>query len=280
MVANVRRYPGRQRVVSRDDARDWLYRQKVGFGAAKHPCDNPTPIYAIGLPSFRNPEEGPLPVEMYARCRKCAGCLAHRRRLWTARAVAEISAANRSWFGTLTVRPSDRFVLRLKAEIAVHKRRCEPFSSLSEAEQFKAISDQLHIEATKWLKRVRASSGVPLRYLLVTEAHKSGDPHLHILLHETGQPVRKSMLEQQWKLGFSHWRLVDRDRQAAVYACKYLAKSALTRVRASQRYGQSSALSILSRRLSEVAARLAKPDEDNRSSLREVPYRTGKRSEF
>lgn len=168
----------------------------------------------------------------------------------------------------------------MKAEVAVQKRRCEPFSSLSEAEQFKAIAHQLHIEATKWLKRVRAMAGVPLRYLMVTEAHKSGDPHLHILLHEPGQPVTKRILETQWKLGFSHWRLVDRDKQAAVYACKYLSKSALTRVRASQRYGQSEALSILSRRLIQAAARLTKSSEEGKPSLKEVPYKKGKRSDF
>src|SRR3546814_8298459 len=87
-----------------------------------------------------------------------------------------------------------------------------------------------------WLKRVRSVTGVPLRYLLVVEPHDDGFPHFHILMHEQDSPVRKALLEEQWRSGFSHWRLVkNEDPRSVYYACKYLTKSHQTRVRASRR---------------------------------------------
>src|SRR3546814_2282418 len=56
-------------------------------------------------------------------------------------------------------------------------------------------------------------TGVPLRYLLVVEPHDDGFPHFHILMHEQDSPVRKALLEEQWRSGFSHWRL---DRKSVV----------------------------------------------------------------
>ena len=231
------KYPGRDRVMSREAARDARFNAAVGRAPASW-CDRPVILSAIGLP---DPIVGPrtaLPVEIPAPCRKCTGCLHHRRRLWTARGVAEIAMANRTWFGTLTVEPFHRFLLKLQAQEACARRRAEAWDMLEPPEQFRLLADQLGREATKFLKRVRQQAGVPLRYLLVTEAHKSGDPHLHLLLHEPDKPIRKAMLEEQWRYGFSHWRLVDRDEKAAVYACKYLGKEALTRVRASLAYGK------------------------------------------
>lgn len=157
----LRRYPGRDRVVSREDARDVLWRSRVMHGTVKHPCLSPIDIHSIGLPSFIDGDDRKLPVVLQARCRKCAECLAHRRRLWTARGVAEISAARRTWFGTLTVRPEDRFVLRMKADARTRARRREPLSNLSAADQFAAVATELQREATKWLKRVRQQAGGP-----------------------------------------------------------------------------------------------------------------------
>lgn len=234
--------------MARDDARDFLWRQSLQeYGASwdKHPCLDPFPISAIGLPSVMDPEGKPLPVELGARCRKCEQCLAHRRRLWTARAVDEIEASRRTWFGTLTVRPEDRFLLRCKADARAQARGWEPLSLLSQPEAFRHLASELNREATKFLKRLRKKSK-GLRYILVTEAHKSGDPHLHLLLHEHEDAATKRQLEEQWRLGFSHWRLVDRDSSAAVYVCKYLAKEAQTRVRASLHYGQPTKVRVIS----------------------------------
>lgn len=95
---------------------------------------------------------------------------------------------------------------------------------------------------TLWVKRVRKNSGAPIRYLLVCEAHKSGLPHYHMLLHERSPElqVRKRMLQAEWQAyGFTNCKLVEQDQHAARYVSKYLAKSALARVRASVRYGAS-----------------------------------------
>lgn len=247
-----KRYPGRDRVIARDSARDALYRQSLDVWNSPRPTDclNPHEIHAIGLPDPHVQRgQGPLPVMLQARCRKCGPCLDHRRRLWTARAIDELRASTRTWFGTLTVAPEHRFRLRLLADRKCQSRRAEGLSELTAAEQFAAVAAECLSEAQRWLKRVRKQARVPLRYLLVVEAHKSGDPHLHILLHEPGGPVRKQVLEDQWRTGFSHWRLVEGDGPA-VYACKYLTKSILTRVRASRRYGQPAAIAqVLTERL-------------------------------
>lgn len=249
------KYPGRTLVISRDDARDILWKAKLAEGQPVNPdyqCRNPMPIYAIGLPSMFEKNTGKLPVELSARCRKCEGCLAHRRRLWTARAVDEIDVSQRTWFGTLTVCPAERFKMRVRADLNCHNSGT-PWSSLDTAEQFKALAAELNKEATRALKRLRKVTGRSFRYLLVTEKHKSGDPHLHILIHEQSGAISKRQLEACWRYGFSKWKLVDRDRGAAVYVCKYLAKDALTRVRASLKYGQPTKVRLVTKAAESVA---------------------------
>lgn len=250
-VLRPRKYPGRQIVLSRDDARDVLYRRRLSENgpADRFACINPYLIEGIGLPSMLDADRGRLPVQLQSRCRQCEPCFAHRRRLWTARAVDEISVSNRTWFGTLTVEPHRRFQLEVEAETRL--RVCnETLSDLTPSERYRTIANHLGKEVTRWLKRLRKTGS--FRYLLVFEAHKDGYPHCHILLHETAQPLRKKDLEAQWKYGFSNWRLVNSDRRAAVYVCKYLNKSSLTRVRGSQHYGQATKVAVLTERLNAV----------------------------
>lgn len=248
-----RRYPGRQRVLSREDARDYLYRRDIV--GQSHDCSDPVPVAGIGLPGFLD-QGKPLPVEFSARCRKCPECLAHRRRLWTARAVDEIQISQRTWFGTLTVAPHMRFQVECIAETSLRVGG-EYLSDLSDTERFAYLASHLGMQVTRFLKRVRKT--IPgLRYLLVFEKHKDGWPHVHLLLHESLTPVRKAVLESQWRLGFSHWRLVDREAKAATYVCKYLAKDALTRVRASQNYGQSHKVRVIAERAKTASSELKK----------------------
>ena len=252
-------YPGRQRVISRSDAVSYQYDQLSIASQVDQEmrCASPVVISAIGLPSaILEADKGPVPVEMWARCRKCTQCLEHRRRLWTARALEESNVAVRTWFGTLTVRPEDRFRLRMRAELLAKKRGWEPLAEMDPATAFKKIVDEHNREITLFLKRVRKESASRFRYLLVTEKHKTGDPHFHILLHEHSVPVRKELLERQWTLGFSSWRLVH-DVKSAYYVCKYLSKDAQTRVRASVRYGQPPAIvEALTERLERVTRAL------------------------
>lgn len=169
-------------------------------------------------------------------CRKCDECLKHRRRLWTARAMTETRNALRTWFGTLTVSPDRRFHAMMLAD----RKSCGELDKMTDLERTRAVAAQLAPEVTRWLKRVRKESGAKLRYLLVVEPHQDGFPHFHMLLHEvTITPVPKRILEAQWSYGFSSWRLVPNGEMRQVsYVCKYLTKSAQTRVRASRHYGQ------------------------------------------
>ncbi len=200
----------------------------------------PDPLDSLLTPKW----DRTILVDQWVRCRVCEACLRYRSRLWTARAVDEIRMSARTWFGTMTLNPAWHHVMlsRCRKSCASHG---EDFDALCAEGQFQARHVEVSKELTKWLKRVRKESGVPLRYLLVVEAHKSGLPHYHILVHEVdpGHPVPARVLRHQWQLGFTKFKLVDTEGvQAARYVSKYLAKSALARVRASARYGDVAAL--------------------------------------
>lgn len=199
------------------------------------------------------------------RCRRCRECLRARAKLWTARAVDEIAASERTWFVTLTLSPDAQFHYRCVADRAAQVGGSR-WHSLSADEQFKDRVKAINPELTRFIKRVRKNSGASLRYLLVSEAHKSGDPHFHMLLHEHGGTATKRVIEQAWRLGFSKPKLVDNDPKAAVYVCKYLTKSVLARLRSSARYGTAGPRLATERLLgSDALRRLAgEPDHPQR----------------
>lgn len=169
----------------------------------------------------------------------CEYCQQAKAALWTGRAASEFKNSARTWFGTLTLRPSaqHRLVSAARHRLAAGGT---DYDALSVKEQFSERLVELGAELTRYLKRVREESGAPLRYLVVAEQHLSGDPHLHILVHEQNGdlPVRERTLAKQWALGFTKFRLAT-DSRAAAYVCKYISKSMLARVRASIRYGSS-----------------------------------------
>lgn len=234
---------------SRRLVRDLRFQARVAGQDASHlagDCANPVELHLFGYPDpiavkLGMEDDSASAQRLFARCRKCGPCLAHRSYLWRCRAVEECRVANRTWFGTLTLAPDHAFRFQAMAARRYERRACEGVASLSPAERFAIVAKAVSPELTKWLKRVREKTGARLRYLLVCEAHKSGIPHWHLLLHEMDfRSAPKAVLEEQWRLGFSHWRLVPRgDARAAGYAAKYLAKSAQTRVRASQHYGSA-----------------------------------------
>lgn len=175
------------------------------------------------------------------RCRKCGKCLKYRQRVWTNRAVTEWRDSVRSWFGTLTW-SLDEHVVRLARARHRMAQRSIDWDALPPIVRFQRLCDQYGTDVTRWLKRVRKRSGAKLRCLVVAEAHKSGYPHYHVLVHET-QPnleVGERTLRGAWSEfhGHAKFNLV-RDARAAAYATKYLNKSAMARVRASRRYGVS-----------------------------------------
>lgn len=149
--------------------------------------------------------------------------------------------SERTWFSTLTIRP-DRRMYVLSAARAEAARQGSDFDALDDRERFRRLCKQVSIELTLFMKRVRKNSGARFKYLAVFEAHASGDPHLHLLVHERDPalPVRERVLTKAWRWGFSKHRLIERDPRAASYVCKYLTKSADARVRASLRYGSFS----------------------------------------
>lgn len=260
--------------MSRESARDYVFNRDVVLQPDRLGCTSPVELAAIGLPSQFEGGNA-LPFTLTARCRKCEACLAHRRRLWTARAVDEIEAARRTWFGTLTVSPEQRFALTMRAEKARLRAGRETVSSLTAPEQFELLSSELGSEVTKWLKRVRDVAPGPLRYLLVMEAHKDGFPHAHILVHEVGEPIAKRMLQAKWRFGFSHFKLVGDDPGAATYVCKYLAKDALARVRASQHYGRAAKVRALTERLQSMRDTILRARQEQEATIVEGPTQSG-----
>lgn len=206
----------------------------VGSGPTE--CSQPTELYMFGYPDELAVHLGlerdrAVMQELHVRCRKCPECLKHRARLWTARAIDETKLSQRTWFGTLTLAPDRQTWARYSALTKMHRQ----VSDIHDDNVFMKSVEVIAPEITRFLKRLRKVA--PLRYLLVTEKHKSGLPHFHMLVHEYSGMISKRVLEDRWRFGFSHWRLVGSEYSECGYVAKYLAKSALTRVRASENYG-------------------------------------------
>lgn len=212
-------------------------------------CEKPIPVVqwsrSTGLAkNLRKPGYTVPVIEItyLTACRSCAVCLWKTARLWRNRAINELDAAERSWFGTLTVRPEQHIWLDHTCT-----RRFADFRQRPPAGQFVCQVKVLGAEVTKYLKRLRKEGGHPFRYLLVVEKHNSEDtsdfyrgrPHLHILVHEfAGKPLRKEMLQRQWPHGHSAFKVVDHNGKAAWYVSKYISKAGEARMRASLHYGQ------------------------------------------
>jgi len=176
-----------------------------------------------------------------ARCRSCKPCMDHRKEVWTARAFQEWCGSSRVWFGTLTFAPEKHYMLMVQA-IKRSTLSADLWARLDEAERFARVEAEAAREVQLWLKRVRkAIEPMQLRYMLVAERHKSGNPHYHLLLHEqTDGSVTKRLMEDQWEAcGFSAWRLLSGAHGATGvhYVAKYLNKTTVIRVRASKHYG-------------------------------------------
>lgn len=204
------------------------------WGHPQPPVDRRHVNVAVGL-------EKPTGLTLEVRCRQCRKCLLYRRRVWANRAKVEWSLSHRTWLGTLTW-PMEHHQVRLaRARHRLGKRGID-FDALPPTVRFMRLCDQYGTDVTRWLKRVRKRSGAKLRCLVVAEAHKSGWPHYHCLVHEVGESdeVGERVLRGAWAEyhGHAKFNLV-RDAIAATYATKYLSKSALARVRASRRYGFS-----------------------------------------
>ena len=187
-----------------------------------------------------------------------------RQRFWMGRAMTECDEAPRTFMGTLTSSLDNHIKLDASARVRLAMHGVD-FDGLPEREKFEARCVEFGAHVTLWLKRVR-KAGAQFRYLMVAEAHDSERtvegmrlrPHVHMLIHEQHHgafcplPLKGiqdrstgawhefvpdgAYLRQTWPLGFTRFEAA-RDTRSAVYLCKYLTKSSLVRVRASQDYG-------------------------------------------
>ena len=102
----------------------------------------------------------------------------------------------------------------------------------------------------RYWKRLR-KAGHSFKYFVVVEPHPGrgahrahkGLPHLHWLLHEQGDPIRKRELQAKWPFGFSKVVIVGGrskraadPKKAAAYVAKYLSKCPQARQMASEGY--------------------------------------------
>ena len=121
------------------------------------------------------------------------------------------------------------------------------FDALDLDDQYAELHRQCSIEITLFVKRLRKATGASIRYIIVAEAHKDGEPHYHMLVHEQpSDAILHRHLKAAWQAGFSDWKLLT-DERGVTYATKYLFKDARARVRASVAYGNN-ALSIANTR--------------------------------
>ena len=208
-------------------------------------CEKPVYMSYTGRPEapegekyvhIHNGTKHTLTLEMWVACRNCSRCLRRRRRIWTMRAAAEISQAQRTWFVTLTIRPGQLFLCE-----ALASKRDVGYQSRTQDEQEGARFAVIVEELQKFLKRIRKNSKAKLRYILVQELHKNGNPHYHMLIHEVEGTLTKAVIQSAWSWGFSQVKLTD--PRTAIYVCKYLSKSQGARVRASLGYGRRQAVS-------------------------------------
>lgn len=199
-------------------------------------------------------------LDITVRCRRCRNCLRYKSRMWTERACVEIAQSARTWFGTLTWSPHNHYTAYCRAWQTA-KSRAVDLTQLSPSERFARLVHAHGPEVQRYLKRVRKNSHTLIRYLSVWEQHKSGYPHVHMLLHEVhkSEPVRHRVLTDAWTGGFSKWKLcrLDESAAAAKYVAKYLTKSGtVARVRASVLYGHA-----LEQKASEAPRALTPKDQ-------------------
>lgn len=221
------------------NCRDPIYREIIGvdpdpiwFG----PKDQARRMFARGAKSHN----GSRRIELWVRCRKCPECRLAKAIHWRKRAEAELSATlGRTWFGTLTLSSHAHAIASFTAQARLDAAGTK-WRDLDEAERFKETVKVIYEDIQLWLKRVRKSCEGRLRFLCVTERHKSGLPHFHVLVHETtGEAVRHAALTKAWHLGFTNFKLLDAASgpKAVGYVVKYLTKAVAARVRASAAYG-------------------------------------------
>lgn len=213
-------------------------------------CSEPILLERIGYPLQGRAKSvyglaGKVPLSAFicVPCRKCENCLGRRCHHWRLRAMSETKAAVRTWFGTLTLSPDQHSRVAMACRVEA-SRNGDDWDTFDQERQFALRHKCISREITLYLKRIRKRGGEGARFVCVAEAHKSGLPHYHMLVHEGDQTALTwRILTEEWRVGFCQWKLV-KDTRAAGYVTKYLSKDALARVRASVGYGKETSLDI------------------------------------
>lgn len=192
-----------------------------------------------------SPDPKSLYLTLKVKCRKCDQCRDDRRYEWRMRIRNELRTSYRTWFGSMTFAPQGHFLMLTRARAKALARGVDP-SEWSIRDEFLAREAEGYKEVQKFFKRVRKETALgpkALRYVVITEPHKSGLPHYHVLVHEKfhGQNVRHKCLNHHWKMGFCNFKLVEEERRG-LYLAKYLQKDSSARVRPSGGYGQARAV--------------------------------------
>lgn len=176
-------------------------------------------------------------------CRKCPKCRYVRQSEWTDRILMEMAMSERNWFVTLTLSPEEHHRVFME-EIAFRNSSGWLDTDFDkEADEWRLRCDGVSKLLTRYLKRVRkplaGEDDVSFRYVAVTEPHKSGLPHLHLIMTERAGSLTYRRICERWtQHGFADASLVKEPVAAGKYVAKYLTKDSSTRIRASLRYGQ------------------------------------------
>lgn len=174
-------------------------------------------------------------------CRQCVRCLQVRAAHWRDRAMIEMSRVSRTWLCTFTLKPELQHRLFME-ELVAKTSRGWLDSDFEGDEEFRLRANGGLKLLTKFWKSVRkpyaGEDPVGLRYVAVAEAHQSGLPHFHALVHDEGSNLTYRRLQSRWvRNGFFSAKLADGTIKSARYVTKYIAKDNLCRVRASIGYG-------------------------------------------
>lgn len=177
---------------------------------------------------------------LHTRCRKCEKCLYLRSWQWALKIAFECREAPRNWFVTFTLSPHEQHLLTTRAYRRLRLAGWHA-TEVDVYRDWKERSREFGFLLTRYFKRLRKNTGRTFRYVLVSERHKSGDPHFHAIIHDCTGMLTYREICNEWPHGFTHAKLVDATPERAHrYVTKYVAKYALSRIRCSLRYGSRS----------------------------------------
>lgn len=255
-------------LAGRYDAQDRPVLKSFGLRAWQADRSNgcPTPYRRTEFGRLRttgNKPVRPLVLHYLHPCRKkgCDTCMAHRKRLWMARALSESEQSQRVWMVTFTMSPAEHARLDLAAYQGWTDSSRKPMAAEFTKLRFRSFADHFY----RWYCVVNGwRPFTDVRFLLVGELHNSEAtspimrhrPHMHGLIFErrigalvddrncemiweNGAPVYRvkqtSWPRIAWQHGFMDMRLA-RDWDHAAYVVKYLDFNT-DRVRSSRHFG-------------------------------------------